>query len=199
MHLPDVPDSGNHREQLAFVALNVEAYEAEEAKKRQLAAQNNDSGRAVREIIPEQEKGKAVDKAAAAVGVNGRYVQDAKKIMAVAPELAQQVIQGAITLPEAQRAKERQGTRTDIVARLPQCSTGKARDKAAKAVGVGGRYVQDAKKVMAERRAGEILRETEFNSGTRLNGSVLGGNTMLQPRSEPPTLSDVGVTAKQSI
>ena len=57
----------------------------------------------LREIIPEAEKGKAVDQAAKLVGTNGRYVQDAKKVMATAPDLAQQVMAGAITLPEAKR------------------------------------------------------------------------------------------------
>ena len=56
-------------------------------------------------------------------------------------------------------AKERQGERTDLVARMPRGSTksqkaaaaveafGKARDHAARAVGAGARYVQDAKAI----------------------------------------------------
>ncbi|WLD13116.1 hypothetical protein [Planctellipticum variicoloris] len=40
------------------------------------------------------------------------------------------------------QAKERQGSRTDIVANLPQCDTGKARDKAGEAVGVGGSRIR---------------------------------------------------------
>ena len=44
------------------------------------------------------------------------------------------------TLPffEAE-AKERQGTRTDIRANLPECSKGRARDHAARALHVSGR------------------------------------------------------------
>ena len=36
----------------------------------------------------------------------------------------------------AERAKERQGTRIDIVEKIPQSAQGKVRDKAAEAVGV---------------------------------------------------------------
>jgi len=46
---------------------------------------------------------------------------------------------------EAGRAKERQGARNDIVEKIPQGDEGKARDKAAAAVGVNPRYVSDAK------------------------------------------------------
>lgn len=50
---------------------------------------------------------------------------------------------------EAERAKDRQGTRTDIVALMPE-SAGRAREAAAAAVGVSPRYVQDAKKLETE-------------------------------------------------
>lgn len=52
--------------------------------------------------------------------------------------------------PFAAEAKERQGTRTDIVAKMPQCSGEKARNQAAEVVGVSPRYVQDAKKLKTE-------------------------------------------------
>jgi len=55
--------------------------------------------------------------------------------MGVSPRLVQ----------DAKLAKERQGTRTDIVADLPQGEKRKARDDAAKAMGVSPRLVQDAK------------------------------------------------------
>lgn len=57
----------------------------EEARERQLAAQNNDAGRAVREKIPQQENGKARDKAAEAVGTNGKYVDYARQLREEAP------------------------------------------------------------------------------------------------------------------
>lgn len=57
----------------------------------------------------------------------------------------------AIEETEAQLAKVRQGTRTDIVERIPQGDEGKARDKAAAAVDVNPRYVSDAKRIRDER------------------------------------------------
>lgn len=42
-------------------------------------------------------------------------------------------------------AKKRQGARTDITAKLPECSTGESREKAAEATGASPRYVQEAK------------------------------------------------------
>ena len=48
---------------------------------------------------------------------------------------------------EAERAKERQGTRTDIVENFPQGDAGKARDKAGEAVGVAGKTIDKAEKI----------------------------------------------------
>ena len=62
---------------------------AEEAKKRQLATQNNDAGRAVQENLPEQAKGQARDQAANLVGVSGRLIDMAEKVVNQGiPELA---------------------------------------------------------------------------------------------------------------
>lgn len=47
-------------------------------------------------------------------------------------------------------AKARQGTRTDIVEKIPPSETGKARDKAAEMVGTNPRYVSDAKRLKEE-------------------------------------------------
>jgi len=49
----------------------------------------------------------------------------------------------------AKDANERQGSRTDIVENLPECSAGTARDKAGDVVGVSGRSVDDASKVLS--------------------------------------------------
>jgi N6-adenosine-specific RNA methylase IME4 len=83
--------------ELAFVALEIEKYEAGEAKKRQAAKG------AVLALMPEVEMGNARDKAAAAVGVSPRYVQDAKKIEAAAPALAAEVRAGKKTITQAAR------------------------------------------------------------------------------------------------
>lgn len=48
---------------------------------------------------------------------------------------------------EALLAKERQGSRTDLVQQIAPSSFGKARDKAAQAVGVNHQYVSDAKNI----------------------------------------------------
>lgn len=85
--------------ELAFVALEIEKYEAGEAKKRQACGQG---GVLLPALVPEA-KGEAREKAAAAVGVSPRYVQDAKKIEAAAPELAAQVRAGQKTLTQAVR------------------------------------------------------------------------------------------------
>lgn len=55
-------------------------------------------------------------------------------------------------------------------------------------------------KLRAERRAGEILRDMPKNTGNAGNGrpSKLGGNIVLPPKDDTPTLSDIGLTKMQS-
>ncbi|MEM7348962.1 MAG: hypothetical protein AAF485_32440, partial [Chloroflexota bacterium] len=48
----------------------------------------------------------------------------------------------------AEEAKRRQGQRNDIVEKIPRCEQGKSRDKAGQMMGVNGRYVSDAKKIV---------------------------------------------------
>jgi hypothetical protein len=57
-------------------------------------------------------------------------------------------------------AKERQGHRSDIGANLPESSTGRARDKAGEAMGVSGRTVDAAVKVL-HHAAPEIVEAVE--------------------------------------
>lgn len=93
--------------QLAVLALEIEKYEAEQAKKRMLATQNNN---AAKERIPEliSGRGQARDKAAERIGVNPRYVSDAKRIEQEAPELIEKLKKDEITVPQAIRElKER--------------------------------------------------------------------------------------------
>lgn len=101
-----------HRRQLtttqrAFVAVEAEKQFAVEAKQRQLATQNNETGKAVKAILPEQaqDKGQARDKAAQALAVSPRYVQDAKAIAQKAPEVAAQARAGKLTMAEAKRVE----------------------------------------------------------------------------------------------
>ena len=80
------------------MAVDILPHLEAEAKQRQLATQNNNAGRSVRELIPQQENGKSADQAADVVGSNGRYVSDAKKLQAEAPALAAQVRAGGKTI-----------------------------------------------------------------------------------------------------
>lgn len=47
-------------------------------------------------------------------------------------------------------AKERQGARTDIMAKMPEGLGHTSREQAAKTLGVGERYVQEAKRIKEE-------------------------------------------------
>lgn len=60
------------------------------------------------------------------------------------------MVGGRIKEYEAARAKERQGTRTDIPDNLPESEPGDARDKAGQAVNVSGKSVDCGAKVLAK-------------------------------------------------
>ena len=68
-------------EQYAYIAAKyLLPAEEEKARERQLAAQNNDAGQAVRENLPEQApEGRARDLAAAKVGLSGKTVDAAAR------------------------------------------------------------------------------------------------------------------------
>jgi hypothetical protein len=75
----------------------------------------------------------------------------------------------------AAEAKKRQGARTDIKAKLPECDMGQARDKAAELFGVSPRYVSDAKLVRQKSpkladavRQGTRTDITEFFPGSEM-------------------------------
>ena len=85
--------------QLAFVALEVERLLAVQAKERQRGGQ----GGALLVANLRQAKGRASEQAAAMFGVSPRYVQEAKKLNAEAPDLAEKVWEGEFTLSQAAR------------------------------------------------------------------------------------------------
>lgn len=91
------------KSQKALVALEIEKQYAAEAKERMLAGvkrEPKDPG----EILPQgsEDRGpRARDLAAAAVGVSGRTVQDAKKVAAEAPQFIPKIESGEMTLNEA--------------------------------------------------------------------------------------------------
>ena len=54
-------------------------------------------------------------------------------------------------------------------------------------------------KILAEQRAGTLLKATERAKGTAGTGRPkLGGRTGVPPKNDTPTLSDLGVTKDQS-
>lgn len=98
---------------LAAVAAELEPFFAEDAKRRQKKAgeehgRGQKVGEKIPQAIPQPEKPternpKATEEAAKSVGVNHRYVQDAKKIRTEAPEVFQRLKAGKMTLQDAKR------------------------------------------------------------------------------------------------
>jgi N6-adenosine-specific RNA methylase IME4 len=88
--------------QRAVIGLAVEKYEAGRAKERLSTSSGGYLPRPL-EKIPEAEKGNARDLAAAAVGVNPRYIQDAKRIEQEAPDLIHLIASGEMNIPQAKR------------------------------------------------------------------------------------------------
>lgn len=89
---------------LAAVAVELEPYFAVDAKRRQAeqAKRNQPQAQKV-EKLPPIEKAKAREEAAKSVGVNDRYVSDAKKVKAEAPEVFERLKAGKITMQDAKR------------------------------------------------------------------------------------------------
>lgn len=85
---------------LAAVAAELEPFFAADAKRRQIRKPKAES---VVEKIPQQTPTKAREEAAKSVGVNDRYVSDAKKVKTEAPEVFERLKAGKITLQDAKR------------------------------------------------------------------------------------------------
>lgn len=79
-------------------------FEAEAKARQRKSADVPNKKVAVREIIPQASKGKATEKAAAAVGVNPRYVSDAKRIKEKSPKTFEKMRSGQISIPEAKKS-----------------------------------------------------------------------------------------------
>ncbi|OLT55830.1 hypothetical protein BJF89_13670 [Corynebacterium sp. CNJ-954] len=92
--------------QLAAIAVEIEKWKAVEAKKRQVAAQNNEAGRAVVENLPQQANARASDEAGAMLGVSGRSVRDAKYVEQTDPEMFEKIKAGQVA-PSAAAKKIR--------------------------------------------------------------------------------------------
>ncbi len=92
--------------QRSFLALETLAFYEQEAAKRQAQAKGRSRGTkqaSVMADLPEQSAGNARDQAAATVGVSGRAVQQAKRLAKDAPDLADEVRSGQLTLDAADR------------------------------------------------------------------------------------------------
>jgi len=85
--------------QKATLAVNLKPMFEEQARERMLAGKAADP----RADLPEGSKGKAIDKAAAAVGVSGRIVQDAEHVKKHAPEVFEEVKAGRMTVNAAKQ------------------------------------------------------------------------------------------------
>ena len=93
---------------LAAVAAELEPHFAEDAKRRQQkAGKEHGRGQKVVEKVPQpfdsRPSPKAREEAAKSVGVNDRYVQDAKKVKTEAPEVFERLKAGKITMQDAKR------------------------------------------------------------------------------------------------
>ena len=110
---------------LAAVAAELEPHFAEDAKRRQVRKPKAES---VVEKVPQQTAAsKAREEAAKSVGVNDRYVQDAKKVKAEAPEVFERLKAGKITLQDAKREVSKKPTddwRKDERDRQERCEGG---------------------------------------------------------------------------
>lgn len=117
---------------LAAVAAELEPHFAEDAKRRQRnAGKEYGRGQKVEEKIPQaiSRQPQARQEAAKSVGVNDRYVSDAKKVKADAPEIFEQLKAGKITLQDAKREVAKKPTddwRADERERQSQVQSGVA-------------------------------------------------------------------------
>ena len=101
-------------DQLAVIALDIEAVEAERAKARMLAGI-----KANPTADQQQGKGMAAEKAAKQVGASTRKVQRAKALRKSSPELAEEVKEGKKTLKQAEdevKAQVKQEKRAELMA-----------------------------------------------------------------------------------
>jgi ParB-like chromosome segregation protein Spo0J len=115
---------------LAAVAAELEPHFAADAKRRQAeqARRNQPQAKSQKvENLPPIEKSKAREEAAKSVGVNDRYVSDAKKVKQEAPEVFERLKAGKITLQDAKREVAKKPTddwREDERSRQAQVQSG---------------------------------------------------------------------------
>ncbi|TWS27401.1 hypothetical protein FK530_18950 [Tsukamurella conjunctivitidis] len=93
------------KQRAAIAAEYLEVFAAE-AKKRQIAAQNNEAAKAVMANLPEQVRGgTASDEAGDMFGVSGRSVRDAHFVMKNNPEAFEKIKNGEVAPSAAAKAE----------------------------------------------------------------------------------------------
>jgi ParB-like chromosome segregation protein Spo0J len=104
--------------QKAAVAAEVEPLLAVEAAERRRRHGNTAPGRRAKTVVAKSPpvSGKARDLAAKLLGTNGRYVQDAKKVRELDPELFARVKAGEVRVDRARRQAERTAQRRKLAA-----------------------------------------------------------------------------------
>jgi hypothetical protein len=87
--------------QRGMIGAALMPFYAEQAdkRKRELSGTRSNPGQVV-EKIPQPDKAKARDEAGKAAGVNGKYIDAARKVRTASSEVADQVLNGKITLQE---------------------------------------------------------------------------------------------------
>src|SRR5207245_142320 len=101
-----------------MLALELEKLFAQEEKNRQGA--RND----ITQKFEESQQGEAAEQAARVTGSNRQYVYDAKKIVALAPDLKDPVLHGLVTIPQAKTLAARsQPERTAILTSIAEGDT----------------------------------------------------------------------------
>ncbi len=149
-----------HRRHLTPSQLAMVGARARDIYDRQAKERQKDSGKVhgrgkekVPVNLPEPFKADARDLAGKAVGVSGKLVDYATKVIADAvPELVKVIGERleALERPKAKARKTKGANQyTEPGGKLPQGSTGKTRDKVAAALGVSGRTYEKVKAVKA--------------------------------------------------
>lgn len=136
--------------QKAVIATDMLPYLEKEARERQIATLKQNAP-TVQEIFPERYSGQARDQAAAAVGVSGKYVSDAKRIKATAPAVAEALRAGGPQ--QRRRGHPLPGRPASVESPAPPC-------------GLSACSITNS----APARVGTILRRNLFLAGHRRQG-----------------------------
>ncbi len=95
--------------QKAMIAVDVEKLLAKEARERQSTHKKGDVY-----LSQKIEQGKSAEQAAQLVGTNRQYVSDAKKLVERAPDLAENVKNGEMSMTEARREFNKRGMQQEV-------------------------------------------------------------------------------------